>query len=111
MSLRLSRNLCVVLILLVLVASDRALPQEPIVVTPECVGLSSERLERIGKIVQQDTDDKRIVGAISLVIRHGQVAWFRAQGMSDREAGKPMRSKSVELMTDQLGKISPEQGF
>ena len=90
-----SRNLCVVLILLVLVASDRALPQEPIVVKPECVDLSSESLERIGKLVQQDINDKRIAGAISLVIRHGQVAWFRAQGMSDREAGKPMRSDAI----------------
>ena len=92
---RQSGKLCVVLILLVLAASDRALAQEPTVVKLEGVGLSSERLEYIGKIVQQDIDDKRIAGAVSLVIRHGQVAWFRAQEMSDREAGKPMRSDSI----------------
>lgn len=44
---------------------------------------------------KKDIDDKRIAGAVSLVIRHGQVAWFRAQGMSDREAGKPMRTDSI----------------
>jgi CubicO group peptidase (beta-lactamase class C family) len=57
--------------------------------------LSSERLERIGKTVQRDIGDKRIAGAVTLVIRHGQVAWFRAQGMSDREASKPMRTDSI----------------
>jgi len=75
--------------------SGRALAQDQPVVKPETVGLSSERLERIGKTVQKDIDGKRIAGAVSLVIRHGQVAWFRAQGMSDREAGKPMRTDSI----------------
>jgi hypothetical protein len=71
-SSRQSRKLCVVLILLVLAASDQALAQEPTVVKPESVGLSSERLEHIGKIIQQDIDDKRNAGAVSLVIRQGQ---------------------------------------
>ena len=62
---------------------------------PESVGLSSERLERISKAVQKDIDDKRIAGAVTLVMRRGQVAWFKAQGMQDREAGKPMRPDTI----------------
>ncbi len=58
---------------------------------PESVGLSSERLERIGAAVQRSIDDKRIAGAVTLVARRGRVAWFRAQGLMDREAGKPMQ--------------------
>ena len=95
MSLRKSRELCAVLFLLVLAVSGSAVAQEQTVVKPESVGLSSERLERIGKVVQKDIDDKRIAGAVTLVMRHGQVVWFRAQGMSDREAGKPMRTDSI----------------
>lgn len=57
---------------------------------PESLGLSSERLDRIGMAVQHGIDDKRIAGAVTLVVRHGRVAWFKAQGMMDREAGKPM---------------------
>jgi CubicO group peptidase (beta-lactamase class C family) len=79
----------------VFAAFSRALAQDQPVVKPETVGLSSERLERIGKTVQRDIGDKRIAGAVTSVIRHGQVAWFRAQGMSDREAGKPMRTDSI----------------
>lgn len=62
---------------------------------PEAAGMSSERLERISKAVQQSIDDKRIAGAVTLVARHGHVVWFKAQGMSDREAGKPMRPDSI----------------
>src|SRR5271165_4029249 len=61
------------------------------IVKPETVGLSSERLERIGATVQRSIDDKRIAGAVTLVVRRGQVAWFKAQGMADRESGKAMR--------------------
>lgn len=57
---------------------------------PESVGLSSERLARIDAAVQRSIDDKRIAGAVTLVVRHGKVAWFKAQGMADREAAKSM---------------------
>jgi CubicO group peptidase (beta-lactamase class C family) len=62
---------------------------------PESVGLSSERLERIGAAVQRSVDDKRIAGAVTLVIRRGHIAWFKAQGMSDREAAKPMPTDAM----------------
>ena len=57
---------------------------------PESVGLSAERLERIATTVQRNVDDQRIAGAVTLVVRHGKVAWFKAQGTADREAAKPM---------------------
>src|SRR5580765_2414722 len=62
---------------------------------PESVGLSSERLERIATAVQRNIDDKRIAGAVTLVVRHGKVAWFKAQGMQDREAAKPMPADAM----------------
>jgi CubicO group peptidase (beta-lactamase class C family) len=67
-----------------------ALGQDLPSATPESVGLSSERLNRIAAAVQRDINDKRVAGAVTLVVRHGKVAWFKAQGMADREAAKPM---------------------
>jgi len=72
-----------------------AVAQEVPVVKPETVGMSSERLERISSAVQRGIDDKRIAGAVTLVARRGHVAWFNAQGMADREAGKAMRPDSM----------------
>ena len=55
---------------------------------PESVGLSSERLSRIAATVQRDIDDKKIAGMVTLVIRHGQVAWFDAQGHGRPRGGQ-----------------------
>jgi len=62
---------------------------------PDSVGLSSERLERISATVQRSIDDHRVAGAVTLVVRHGRVAWLKSQGMMDREAGKPMRTDAI----------------
>ena len=64
-------------------------------VKPETVGLSSERLERIGAAVQRSIDDRRIAGAVTLVVRRGEIAWLKAQGMQDREAGKAMHADAI----------------
>ena len=69
--------------------------QELSTVKPESVGLSTERLERITAKVQQTIDDKRIAGAVTLVARHGKVAYFKAQGAHDREANKAMRTDDI----------------
>jgi CubicO group peptidase (beta-lactamase class C family) len=62
---------------------------------PESVGLSSTRLARIGAAVDQGIADRRIAGMVTLVIRHGQVAWFDARGLADREAGKPLQKDAI----------------
>ena len=82
-------------LLAVFVFSVWAYAQEIPAAKPESVGLSSERLERISTAVQRDIDDKRIAGAVTLVVRHGKVAFFKAQGMVDREAGKPMPTDAM----------------
>ena len=85
------RNRRIIPVLLgILVLNLTALAQDLPAAKPEAVGLSSDRLERIATAVQHDIDDKRISGAVTLVVRHGKVAWFKAQGMSDREAAKAM---------------------
>src|SRR5689334_12551665 len=84
-------NLLVCLLAACLMAAAQAVP----VAKPESVGLSSERLQRIAAVVQRDIDQKRIAGAVTLVARHGRVVWLKAQGMMDREAGKPMQTDSI----------------
>jgi CubicO group peptidase (beta-lactamase class C family) len=84
-----------VLTVVILILASAAVAQDLPTAKPEAVGLSSERLDRIGTAVQRSIDDKRIAGAVTLVIRHGHVAWLKSQGMMDREAGKPMRPDAM----------------
>ena len=71
--------------------ASHALAAAAPIATPEAVGLSSQRLERIAGAIQKSVDDGRIAGGVSLVARHGKIAYFQAVGMADRDAHKPMR--------------------
>lgn len=62
---------------------------------PEQVGLSSERLERIGELVQRHIDAGSFTGAVTLVARDGQVAHLEAHGLMDLEARKPMVEDAI----------------
>jgi len=66
-----------------------------VLVSPEAVGLSSQRLERISATIQGTINAGRIAGAVSLVARHGKIAYFKAFGVADREANKPMRTDNI----------------
>jgi CubicO group peptidase (beta-lactamase class C family) len=57
---------------------------------PEEVGLSSERLKRVGEVVQQHIDARDVAGAVTLVARKGRIAHFEARGYMDIESKKPM---------------------
>ncbi len=85
------RSRFAILLVSVLPLAAQGLPQA----TPESVGLSSERLNRITAVVEENIGQKRIAGAVTLISRHGQVVWLKAQGMQDREAAKPMRPDSI----------------
>ncbi len=84
-----ARRLSVILIALLLTAG--ALPPG----TPEDVGLSSDRLQRINQLVQRYIDAGQITGAITMVSRKGQVAHFEAQGQMDVETKAPMRKDAI----------------
>lgn len=64
-------------------------------IQPADVGLSAERLDRIRSVFQQEIDDGALVGAVALVSRHGETAYFETLGHLDREAGVPMRPDAI----------------
>jgi CubicO group peptidase (beta-lactamase class C family) len=71
------------------------LPLSAADVRPESVGFSEERLTRIHDAMQRHIDAKDISGAVTLVARKGQIAWFHAQGSMDIEASKPMSKDAI----------------
>ena len=64
-------------------------------VAPETVGLSTERLSRIDKVMEKHIAEKKIAGAVTLVARHGKIAYLGAHGMMDVEAEKPMQPDTI----------------
>jgi CubicO group peptidase (beta-lactamase class C family) len=76
----------------VLWASAQAIAQ---VVSPESVGLSSDRLTRIDALMQSHIDAGGFAGAVTLVARDNKIAWFHTQGVMDIESGRPMQRDAV----------------
>ncbi len=63
--------------------------------TPEAVGLSSERLQRISTRLQQDVDEGVYPGAVVLVARRGKIAYFESFGWRDKDSGAPMPKDAI----------------
>jgi CubicO group peptidase (beta-lactamase class C family) len=62
---------------------------------PEEVGFSSERLKRLTNAFQAEVDKGALPGAVILLARDGQVAYFEAFGFQDREKQAPMKTDAI----------------
>jgi CubicO group peptidase (beta-lactamase class C family) len=62
---------------------------------PESVGLSSERLARIGKVFGAEVEQGRLPGAVVAVARRGKLVYFEAVGYQDKPAGTKMQKDAI----------------
>jgi CubicO group peptidase (beta-lactamase class C family) len=62
---------------------------------PEEVGLSGERLARIGTWLKSEVDANRIPGAVVVVARNGRIAYQEVIGRQDPARPDPMRADSI----------------
>jgi CubicO group peptidase (beta-lactamase class C family) len=65
---------------------------------PEEVGLSSERLARMGKAIHSYVDAGRTPGVVTLIARHGKVVHLDAYGKADLATGRPTRTDDLFRM-------------
>jgi CubicO group peptidase (beta-lactamase class C family) len=65
------------------------------IVRPESVGLSSARLQRLSRVMQQYVDRQMFAGMVTLVARKGQVAHLEAFGWQERETNRPMALDTI----------------
>ncbi|MFL6582072.1 MAG: serine hydrolase domain-containing protein [Burkholderiales bacterium] len=63
--------------------------------TPESVGMSGQRLARIGEAFKKEIDQGKLPGAVMLVARKGKLVYSEAVGFQDKEAGKPIAKDSI----------------
>lgn len=62
---------------------------------PEEVGMSSERLARIGSALKADVEAGRIPGAVVAVARKGRLVYFEAIGYRDKAKNAPMTRDAI----------------
>ena len=86
---------CCVLIVVAFGAFGSVAEPIPSVSQPEQVGLSSERLKRIGETFKLEVDANNIPGAVVLIVRKGKVAYLEPFGYQDREKQLPMKADAI----------------
>jgi CubicO group peptidase (beta-lactamase class C family) len=64
-------------------------------VSPESVGFSSERLERLHAFIQNVVDKKELSGAVTILARHGKIVDYRTYGVQDFASGVPMSKDTI----------------
>ncbi len=69
--------------------------------TPEEVGMSSERLDRLTETLQGYIDREEVAGSVAIVVRDGKIAYLKAFGHQDIEARLPMRADSIFRIASQ----------
>ena len=63
--------------------------------SPENVGVSPERLQRVTDTMQRYIDEDLLAGTITLLARDGKVIHLESQGWRHREAGAEMTEDSI----------------
>ena len=70
---------------------SQALP----VASPESVGMSTQRLEKISAAMQAEIEQKRLPGAVVMVARKGKLVYSKAFGGLNNDTNAPAQTDSV----------------
>ncbi len=90
-------------ILLLALSLTIAQAQSPVLqeAKPETVGVSSERLARIDRVLQQYVTDQKEPGMIGFIARNGKIVYYKAFGQADAEMKKPMARDAIVRIASQ----------
>jgi CubicO group peptidase (beta-lactamase class C family) len=96
-----TRRLSTLSLSLLLALTPLLRAEAPPPATPESVGLSSERLQRLRAGMQRYVDEGRVAGLVSYVSRAGRVVHHEAFGKADVEAARPMAKDTIFRIASQ----------
>ena len=66
---------------------------------PESVGFSTDRLQNLHSLIQNEIDQKQLAGAVTILACHGKIIDYRTYGQRDMEKGVPMTKKLSSART------------
>lgn len=80
--------------------------QEGALADPAAVGMSAERLARIGPAMQAYVDRGEVAGVVTLVARDEQIVHLDARGFADREAGRALDTDALFRLASQTKPVT-----
>ena len=95
----------VALLLVFSLSSSSLLAAEFSRIRAERAGMSSERLERLDRVMKAYVEDEYLAGQVILVLRNGRIVHSSANGMRDVDAGLPMTNDTIFRIASQTKAI------
>ena len=80
---------------LLLAATNALFAQLAVPVDPSAAGFIPQRLERIDEAINADIADGKIPGAVALVIRNGEIAYFESFGFADIDSQTALQNDNI----------------
>mgnify|MGYP005984610343 CR=1 FL=1 len=74
--------------------------------SPESVGVSSQRLNRIDAMINRAMEENVIPGAVAIITRNGKIVYQKAFGQSDVQANKAFETNSIFRIASQSKAIT-----
>lgn len=74
--------------------------------SPESVGMSKERLERIEPVVQEYIHNGRVAGAVVMIIRKGKIVYYKGIGEDDNVAKTLLRRDAIFRIASQTKAVT-----
>ena len=72
---------------------------------PGELGFSDTRLERLAAALEGYVEEEQVAGSVTLVLRHGKLAYFDAAGYRDAASRAPMREDTIFRIASQTKAI------
>ena len=75
-------------------------------VKPQRVGMSAERLARIDTVCGQAVANGDVPGVVALVARRGRIVYYKAFGLADNAANRPLRRDDIFRIASQTKAVT-----
>ena len=89
-------------------AQTKSHKKSPVLIeaAPESVGISVERLARIDQMCTDAVQKGDLPGIVSLIVRNGKIVHWKAYGMADNQAGRPLKRDDIFRIASQSKAIT-----
>ena len=74
--------------------------------TPEAGGMSTDRLNRIDKLIKQYVDNHTVSGAAAIIVHNGKVVYYKGIGFDDAEMKASMKKDEIFRIASQTKAIT-----
>lgn len=74
--------------------------------SPESAGMSSDRLARLTRVMDEYTRTRQVAGTVTLIARGGRTVYFEAAGVRDLERSIPMTRDTIFRIASQSKAIT-----